>query len=220
MEAIEKHAREIMREQTLVLVKPDGVMRGLTCQILQRFEQVGFKIVGLKILLATRSQLDNHFPRSEEWILGMGQKTLDTCVEYDIDPIEILNTRDPREIGEIIREWNYLYLMAGPVVAVVLEGVHAIDVVRKLVGHTLPYRADPGTIRGDFSINSPDLANVVGSACKNLVHASANIEEAEQEIRCWFSQEELISWERTDEFLMFMLGENVRNTEQKEANHD
>jgi len=220
METTERNAREMMRERTLVLVKPDGVMRGLTCQILQRFEQAGLKIVGLKILRTTRSQLDNHFPQSEEWILGMGQKTLDTCAEYDIDPMEILNTRDPREIGEIIKEWNYLYLMMGPVVAVVFEGIHAIDVVRKLVGHTLPYRADPGTIRGDFSINSPDLANVAGSACKNLVHASANREEAEQEIQCWFSQKELISWERADEFLMFLLGENIEHTEQKEVNHD
>ena len=220
MKATEKHAREMMREQTLVLVKPDGVMRGLTCQILQRFEQAGLKMVGLKILRTTRSQLDNHFPQSEEWVLGMGQKTLETYAEYGIDPMEILDTRDPKEIGEMIREWNYSYLMTGPVVAVVLEGIHAIDVVRKLVGHTLPYRADPGTIRGDFSINSPDLANVARSACKNLIHASANREEAEQEIQCWFSQEELISWERTDEFLMFLLGENIEHTEQKEANHD
>ena len=220
MKATEKHAREMMREQTLVLVKPDGVMRGLTCQILQRFEQAGLKMVGLKILRTTRSQLDNHFPQSEEWVLEMGRKTLVTYGEYGIDPMEILDTRDPKEIGEMIREWNYSYLMTGPVVAAVLEGIHAIDVVRKLVGHTLPYRADPGTIRGDFSINSPDLANVAGSACKNLIHASANREEAEQEIRCWFSQEELVSWERIDEFLMFLLGENTRHTKQKEANHD
>ena len=220
MKATERYARELMHEQTLVLIKPDGVMRGLTCQILQRFEQAGLKIVGLKILRTTRSQLDNHFPQSEEWVLGMGQKTLETYAEYDIDPFEILGTRDPKEIGEKIKEWNYAYLMTGPVIAVVFEGIHAIDVVRKLIGHTLPYRANPGTIRGDFSINSPDLANVAGSACKNLVHASGNKEESEQEIQCWFTPAELISWERADEFLMFLLGENIEHTETKEVNYD
>jgi len=214
---MEKRAKEMMGERTLVLIKPDGVLRGLTGQILQRFEQVGLKIVGLKILQATREQLNQHFPQSEEWIEGMGEKTLKAYREYGINPIEILGTDDPKEIGAKIKEWNYLYLSLGPVVAVVLEGIHAIDSVRKLVGDTLPYRALPGTIRGDFSINAPDLSNIVGSSCKNLVHASGNKEEAEQEIRCWFRPEELVVYERTDEFLTFLLGENIDRIERRQS---
>lgn len=208
-EKIEKRAREMIKEQTLVLIKPDGLMRGIACQILQRFEQAGLKIVGLKILRADRSRLDGHFPKSEKWIVEMGEKTLETYKEYGLDPIETLGTKDPKEIGEKIKQWNYDYLMMGPVIAAILEGIHAIDTVRKFVGHTLPYRAAPGTIRGDFSINSPDLANVAGSACKNLIHASGNKKEAEQEIACWFNPDEIVQWERADEFLTFLQGENI-----------
>ena len=136
------------------------------------------------------------------------KKTLETYQEYEIDPVEILGTADPLAIGLKIKEWNYHYLTLGQVMVMVLQGIHAIDTVRKLIGHTLPYKAAPGTIRGDFSINAPDLANVVGSACKNLVHASGNQAEAEQEeITNWFEPTEILSWERIDEFLHFVQGE-------------
>lgn len=182
-------------------------MRGLIGVICQRFEQAGLKIVACKMVFPTKKLLDGHFPKSENWIRGMGEKTLETYREYGIDPIEILDTADAFAIGQKIKEWNYHYLTLGPVMAMVLEGIHAVDTVRKLIGHTLPYKAVPGTIRGDFSINAPDLANVVGSACKNLVHASGTIEEAEQETANWFSPTELVAWQRTDDFIHFVLGE-------------
>ena len=204
---MQERLQKMIGERTLVLIKPDAVMRGLVGNICQRFEQSGLKMVACKMLLATRERLDGHFPKSEEWIRGMGEKTLETYREYSIDPVEILGTADALTIGQKIKEWNYRYLMLGPIVAMVLQGIHAVDVVRKLIGHTLPYKAAPGTIRGDFSINSPDLANVVGSACKNLVHASGTIEEARQEIANWFSLSELLAWQRTDDFVHFVLGE-------------
>jgi nucleoside-diphosphate kinase len=196
----------MMTERTLILIKPDGVLRGLIGQILQRFEQAGLKIVGLKILQATKKQLNNFFPKSEEWVENLGKKTLTACKEYGVDLSEILGTDDSKEIGEKIKNWNYSYLSLGPVVAIVLEGIHAIDSARKIIGDTLPCRALPGTIRGDFSINSPDLATIVGSVCKNLVHASDNKIEAEKEINCWFEPKELVSYERLDEFFHFLLG--------------
>ncbi len=212
---MEKRAKEIMNERTLVIIKPDGVLRGLVGQFLQRFERAGLKIVGLKILQATREQLDQHFPQSEKWVENMGQKTLETCREYGIDLIQILGTDDPKQIGAKIKEWNYHHYSLGPIVIIVLEGVHAISVVRKLIGNTLPCRALPGTIRGDFSINAPDLAVIVGSACKNLIHASGNKKEAEQEIRCWFGPEEMAVYERTDEWLTFLAGDKVHQPERR-----
>ena len=95
----------------------------------------------------------------------------------------------------------------------VLEGIHSVPTVRKLIGHTLPYKADPGTIRCDFSINAPDLANIVGSACKNLVHASGTLEEARHEIANWFSSTEILVWERADEFVHFVQGELTEKSE-------
>ena len=197
----------MLGERTLVLIKPDAVKRGLIGIICQRFEQAGLKIVACKMVLPNRKLLDGHFPQSEEWIRGMGEKTLETYREYGIDPVEILGTNDPVIIGQKIKEWNYRYLTLGPVMVMVLEGIHAVDTVRKLIGHTLPYKAAPGTIRGDFSINSPDLANVVGSACKNLVHASGTTQEADQEIANWFSSAELLAWQRADEFVHFIQGD-------------
>jgi nucleoside-diphosphate kinase len=201
----------MMGKQTLVLIKPDAVMRGLIGRIIQRFEDVGLKIVACKMVLPTRKLLDGHFPNSEDWIRGMDEKTLEAYREYGIDTIEIFGTSDPLEIGQKIKEWNYRYLMLGPVIAMVLEGIHAVYAARKFIGHTLPYKAAPGTIRSDFSINAPDLANVVGSACKNLVHASGTTEEAKKEIANWFGPDELVVWQRTDDFVHFILGEFTKN---------
>ncbi len=204
---MKERLQKMLGEHTLVLIKPDAVRRGLIGVICQRFEQAGLKIVACKMVSPTRKHLDGHFPKSEDWVRGMGEKTLETYREYSIDPVEILGTADPFAIGQKIKEWNYLYLTLGPVMAMVLEGIHAVDTVRKLIGHTLPYKAAAGTIRGDFSINAADLANVVGSACKNLIHASGTIEEAEQEITNWFSPIELVAYERTDDFIHFVQGE-------------
>jgi len=212
-----KRLWQMLGERTLVLLKPDAVKRGLIGVIIQRFEQTGLKIVACKFVSATRKQLDGHFPASDEWVRGMGEKTLETFREYGIDPVEILGTADPLAIGQKIKEWNYRYLTLGPVIVIVLQGIHAIDTVRKLIGCTLPYKAAPGTIRGDFSINAPDLANVVGSACKNLVHASGTIEEAEQEIASWFSPNELVEWQRADDFLHFVQGEFTEYQTRKEV---
>lgn len=201
--------QQMMGERTLVLIKPDAVKRGLIGVIFQRFEQAGLRIVACKFVSATRKQLDGHFPASDEWVRNMGEGTLKTYSEYEIDPVEILGTADPFAIGQKIKEWNYHYLALGPMMVMILQGIHAIDTVRKIIGHTLPYKAAPGTIRGDFSINAPDLANVVGSACKNLVHASGNQDEAKQEIANWFESMEILSWERTDDFLHFMQGDSI-----------
>lgn len=214
---MKERLQKMLDERTLVLIKPDAVKRGLFGVICQRFEQAGLKIVACKMVFSNRKQLDGHFPKSEEWVRGMGEKTLETYQEYDIDPVEILGTADPLAIGQKIKEWNYRYLTLGPVMVMAIEGIHAVDTVRKIIGHTLPYKAAPGTIRGDFSINAPDLANVVGSACKNLVHASGTTEEAEQEIANWFSPTELMSWQRTDDFLHFVQGEFTEYQTKKEV---
>jgi len=214
---MKERLQRMLGERTLVLIKPDAVKRGLIGVICQRFEQTGLKIVACKMVFPNRKQLDGHFPKSEEWVRGMGKKTLETYWEYEIDPVEILGTADALAIGQKVKEWNYRYLTLGPVMVMVFEGVHAIDTVRKLIGHTLPYKAAPGTIRGDFSINAPDLANVVGSACKNLVHASGTAEEAEQEIANWFSLTELVTWQRADEFLHFVQGEFTEQQTGKEV---
>jgi nucleoside-diphosphate kinase len=102
-----------------------------------------------------------------------------------------------------VRGWLIDYISSGPVAAFVLEGIHAVSVVRKLVGDTLPYRAAPGSIRGDLSIDSPTVANLMKRPVRNLIHASGSVEEAGMEIALWFRPEELYEYRRADEAAMF-----------------
>jgi len=190
-------------ERTLVLVKPDGVKRGLVGRILSRFEEPGLKIVGLKLVRPSREHVESHYPNTPEWIQGMGEKTLQTYREQGKDPIQEIGTDDPMKIGNMIKGWNVDYLASGPLVALVVEGAHAISVVRKICGFTLPAFADPGTIRGDFSITSPIVANELKRAVRNLVHASSDPEEASYEINHWFSEGELCPYESAAENVMF-----------------
>lgn len=195
--------RADVQERTLVLVKPDGVKRGIVGRVLIRFEEAGLKIVALKMVQVSREYAENHYPNTPEWIRGMGEKTLQSYREQGKDPVKEMGTDDPMEIGNMIKGWNVDYLTSGPLVALVLEGPHAISVVRKMCGFTLPAFADPGTIRGDFSITSPLVANELKRAVRNLVHASSDQEEADYEIGYWFREEELCSYDSAAEGAMF-----------------
>lgn len=186
-------------QRTLVIVKPDGVLRGLVGEILHRYERSGLKVIGIKMVYASRDQAMAHYPSSEEHMKTMGEKSLKTYSEYGLDAKEYVGTTDPLEIGKMIREWNADFLSSGPVVAIVLEGNHAIDNARLITGNTIPTFAAPGTIRGDYSVDSPALANSRKRAVKNLIHASGDPEEAEREIAHWFKESELHSYERSDE---------------------
>jgi nucleoside-diphosphate kinase len=152
-------------EQTLVLLKPDALERGLVGEILQRFERVGLKIVGMKMLLPDLTQAEKHYTE------------------------ELAKRR-----GENVRKAMIDMLTSGPVVAFVLEGVEAVDLVRKMIGETEPKAASPGTIRGDYAHTSFKHVNSIpNSKLFNLIHGSASKEEAQQEIDVWFTKEELVS---------------------------
>ncbi len=198
------HGHEIIKqEKTLVLVKPDGVKRGLIGEVVQRIERRGLKIIALKMVQVGREHLENHFPKSEEWVERLGQKTMKTFTEYGIDPIEAQGTADTKELGKMVKESLFAYMQSGPVVAMVVQGIHAIDMVRKLAGNTLPVFAEMGTIRGDYSVDAPSVANVERRAIHNIMHASENKEEAANEISLWFKPEEIHAYKRAEEDIMF-----------------
>lgn len=178
-------------ERTLVLIKPDGVQRGLIGEIIQRFEKRGLKVIGLKLTSVEEEMAKKHYPVTEEWYVKVGKNTLSDCEKYGIKIEENIGTKDPIEIGKKVHEWNVNFLTSGPIVAMVLEGIHAIEAVRKLAGETVPNLAQVGTIRGDFTTISAISANIKGRAIYNLVHTSKNKEEAEEEIKLWFNEEEL-----------------------------
>lgn len=193
----------LKEEKTLVLVKPDGVKRGLTGEIIKRIEQRGLKIIALEMIWATPEQIDGHYPQNKEWINRLGKKSLGTYEKYGLDPVKELGTNDADEIGEMVRKWIIDFMTSGPLVKMIVQGVHAIDMVRKLCGNTLPNLAEMGTIRGDYSVDSPALANSGKRSVHNIVHASETSEEAIHEIEYWFSPEEINEYKRAEEDIMF-----------------
>jgi len=90
-------------------------------------------------------------------------------------------------------------MSSGPMVKMVVEGVHAVDMVRKLAGPTMPSLAEMGTIRGDYSVDSAAAANRDKRAVHNLVHASETQEESVNEMRLWFGEDEIFAYKRSDE---------------------
>lgn len=195
--------QHIKQEKTLVLVKPDGVKRGLVGEVVKRIERRGLKIIALKMVWAGQDHVKKHLPASEGWMERLGQKTLKTFAEYGIDAVSAQGTDDPKEIGRMVKEALVEYLTSGPVVAMVVQGIHAIDMVRKLAGHTLPVFAEMGTIRGDYSVDSPSVANVERRAIHNIMHASETPEEAANEIALWFTPLEIHEYKRAEEDIMF-----------------
>lgn len=189
-------------ERTYVIIKPDGVKRGLTGEIIKRIEQRGLKIVALKMFQPTREQIDNHYPNDEAWIKRLGTKTLATYEKYGYDPIKELGTKDELEIGKQVRQWLLDYMVSAPLVKMVVQGVHAVDMVRKLTGATMPSMAEMGTVRGDYSVDSAAAANRDKRSVHNIMHASETPQEAEHEISHWFGPEEINTYRRADEDLM------------------
>ena len=186
-----------------MLVKPDGVKRGLVGECIKRIEQRGLKVIALKMILADEGIARGHYPGTKQWLQGMGEKTLESYAKYGKDPIGELGTKDALEIGTMIYGWNTDFLASGPMVALIVSGIHAVDMVRKIVGRTLPASAEMGTIRGDFSVDSPVLANADRRAIRHIVHASGDLDEAMHEIKHWFSPADIHDYKRAEEDIMF-----------------
>ena len=183
-------------ELTFVMVKPDGVKKGLIGEVIRRFEQRDLKIVALEMFMPTKAQIDDHYPKDEAWIRRLGQKTLGTYKQYGYDAKVELGTDDDLKLGKMVRGWLLNFMMSAPLVRMAVQGIHAVDVVRKIAGPTLPYKAEMGTIRGDYSIDSPLLANKEKRAVANIIHCSETAEEALHEIQHWFGKTVIHSYKR------------------------
>jgi len=186
------------------MVKPDGVKRALIGDIIRRFEKSGLKIVAMHMFTPTEEQVREHYPMSDEaWVTRLGTKSLSAFENIEADAEDVLGTVDKSEIGQRVAESLVQFMTSGPVVAMVIEGVQAIEMVRKLCGHTLPFKADVGTIRGDYSVDSPSIANADFRAIHNLIHASETPKEAENEIKLWFGSETIPSYDLGSEAVMY-----------------
>lgn len=155
-------------ERTLIVLKPDAVKRGIVGEVITRFERVGLKIVGCKMIRPGRDHYFEHYEGISKMVSRRGQKAFDVTLAM---------------------------MEEGPVIAFVLEGVEAVELVRKMVGTTEPKQAQPGTVRGDYAHISFGYADKEGVGIPNLIHASGDTNEAEQEIAHWFSESELFEYE-------------------------
>ena len=182
--------QSVKQEKTVVLIKPDGVKRGLIGEVISRIEKRGLKIVSLEMFQATREQIDEHYPKDEGWVKRLGEKTLKSYQQFGVDAEKELGTQDPLKIGTMVRGWLLDYMTSGAM-------------VRKIVGSSLPSQAEMGTIRGDFSVDDPAIANKAKRAIHNLVHASENLQEAGHELNFWFAAEDIFSYKRAEEDIMF-----------------
>ena len=180
-------------ERALVLIKPDGILRSLVGEILSRFEKIGLKIIAMKMVWADEKLANQHYILEEEWAKKMHERTKKTR-EAEGHPFP---HKDYMEYGKLVQGWNISFLCEGPVIAFVLEGPHAVEIVRKIIGHTEPRQSSPGTIRGDYAMTeSYALANDNNRVTRNLVHASDSVETAEREIAIWFKKSELHSYKK------------------------
>ncbi len=185
-------------ERTLVLVKPDGVQRALVGEIISRFERKGLKLVAMKMVWPTAKQAADHYYWSDEEKMGNGKRTIEAYAERGIELKE-----DPIKLAEKTQSKLLRYLQAGPIVALVIEGAHAIAHVRKLVGSGNPLQADVGTIRADYSIDSYILADETDRITRNLIHASGNVSEAERELKVWFKEGEIVEYDLAIEKILY-----------------
>lgn len=183
-------------EKTFVLIKPDGVRKGLVGEIIKRLEQRDLKIIALEMVQPSRAEMDKHYPKDEKWLRRIGEKTTATYAKYDRDVKADFGTSDLFKIGKTVRAWLIDFMVSAPMVKMVVQGVHAVDMVRKIVGPTMPYMAEMGTIRGDFSADSAISANTEHRAVFNLVHASETPEEAKHEINHWFGKKAIFKYKR------------------------
>jgi len=180
----------LRNEQTFVILKPDGIQRTLIGEVIKRYETLGLKLVALKMLVPTAAMAETHYTLDPEWIRKVGEKAI---AGYQSKGL-VSPTSDPIEVGQKVLGRLVRYMTSGPVIVMVWQGSHAVSIVRKITGGTEPLTSDVGTIRGDYVMDSYQIADLDDRAIRNIVHASGSVEEAKGEINLWFKPEEIIKY--------------------------
>lgn len=185
-------------ERTFVIIKPDGVQRGLVGEIIRRFERTGLKLVGTRFGIADEKKLWEHYNKDDAWFQKKGQKIVEDKTAAGL-PVE----KEAIEYGKDIIRQLVAFMTSGPVFMMVWEGNQAAAVIRKITGGTEPATSDVGTIRGDLTIDSYGIAAVDDRAVRNLIHCSENVEDANREVALWFDQSELLDYRLITEAILY-----------------
>ncbi len=200
------------KERTLVIVKPDGVQRNLIGEVIKRYENVGLKLVAVKMAVVTPEHIEKHYTLDPQWRRVTGEKTIKSYKEKGLIP----PSDDPLEITDAILKGLKVYMTSGPVVCMIWEGANAVQIVRKLTGGTEPLTSEVGTIRGDYVLDSYPLADADSRAVRNIIHASGSVDEAKAEIEHWFSAKEIIDYRLVREDIIYKpVMENLLSIEDK-----
>jgi nucleoside-diphosphate kinase len=189
------------KERTLVIIKPDGVQRSLIGEIIKRYERVGLKMIGIKMMIPTREMAIKHYYEvgGDAWLEEVGRKARENYEKKGLkSPFET-----NMDNGKAIMEANAKYLSSGPVVAMIWQGNQAVALVRKITGGTEPLSSDVGTIRGDLTLDTYQMSDLDQRSIRNLIHASGNTEEAEKEIPIWFKKDEIVSYTHLQEKILY-----------------
>lgn len=188
----------MIKEKTLLIVKPDGVQRSLVGDIVSRIERTGLKIVALKMLIASEDTLWKHYNKDDVWFVEKGTIAIESRKDQGL-PIE----KEAIEYGKDILRANIEFMTSGPVIAFIVQGNQSVGIVKKIVGGTEPLTSDVGTIRGDYTVDTYALANSSARAVRNLVHCSDKVSEAEREIALWFNESEIIKYNLANERILY-----------------
>jgi len=195
---MEQHSHTLHKERSFVIIKPDGVQRGLIGEIVRRLERTGLKMIALKMAVPTEEQCWTHYNKDDAWFESKGSKVL-----ADRKKSGMSADKPAIEYGKDIVRALVKFMTSGPVVLMVFEGNKAVGIIKKIVGGTEPLSSDVGTIRGDLTVDSYDLATADDRAVRNLIHCSDKPEEAEREIGIWFEQKELLSYRLVNESILY-----------------
>lgn len=188
----------LKKERTLVILKPDAIQRGLTGEIIKRIESTGLKLVALKIQIASEDLCWKHYNKDEAWFKSKGENVVKNREAAGM-PVE----KEAIEYGKDIISALVNFMTCAPVIPMVFEGNQAVGIVKKLVGSTEPLSSEPGTIRGDYTIDSYELANFDTRAVRNLIHCSDEVEEAKREISLWFNENEILNYSLVTEKILY-----------------
>lgn len=191
--------KNFKKERTLVIIKPDGIQRSLVGEITKRYESIGLKLIGLKIMVPSEEMIEKHYTLDPEWVRITGEKTIKNYKDKGMKP----PTEDPLKVTEVLLERLKKYMTSGPVIAMVWQGAHAVAIVRKITGKTEPLTSDVGTIRGDFVLDSYEMSDINERCIRNLIHSSGSTKEAEDEIKHWFKDDELINYRLVQEQILY-----------------
>jgi len=185
-------------ERTFVIIKPDGVQRGLIGEIIKRYERTGLKLVAMRFGVADEKKFWEHYNKDDAWYLKKGTKIVEDKKANNL-PV----TKEAIEYGKDIIRQLVKFMTSGPVLMMVWEGNQAAAVIRKITGDTEPTTSDVGTIRGDLTVDSYNIAAVDDRAVRNLIHCSENAEEGKREVALWFTDTDITEYRLVGEQILY-----------------